>query len=185
MFLKVFFLRVGYSFLKLIIQYKKFQKLNLILLLKVIFSFSNIRTSLSISFLPLSYKILKILYRHLFGKHKHANITTIIFGLFSGILSIIMEEKTRLVKLFILSISVRVIHLIILSIINKYEIMQSNERIWDYIKFTFATFLIWSVYFLNPEFRPITGLFDKYSTYDKDSYELFEARVMRNSTRIV
>lgn len=93
MFLKVFFLRVGYSFLKLIIQYKKLQKLNLILLLKVIFSFSNIRTSLSISFLPLSYKILKILYRHLFGTDKHANITTIIFGLFSGILSIIMEEK--------------------------------------------------------------------------------------------
>jgi hypothetical protein len=79
---------------------------------------------------------------------------------------------------------VRVLHSLLLCLYKKFGILQKNSRVWDYLMFWASALFMWSIYFLNPGYKPITILFDKYANYPSD-FELAQAKFIRNSTRIV
>ncbi len=54
----------------------------------------------------------------------------------------------------------------------------------DYLKFLLASSTMWGIYFMNPDYKPITNLFDKYANYPTE-FERVEAHVLRQSTKIV
>merc|ERR1711976_54724 len=113
-----------------------------------------------------------------------SRLKTFIFGFIAGFISMLIEEKTKIVNFVIMSIFVRTIHAILLVLFKKFNIYQEDSTTMDYLKYLLAATLICSVYFLNPNYKPVTNLFDKYAHYPSD-YELKEAIAIRQSTKIV
>ena len=185
LFLKMFGLRTVYSLFLMIRSIKKpLTKITLMEILKSIFNKPNFRTCLSIGLLPFIFQNSKLIFDYILFFKNHQNFTVFISGFISAFISILIEEKTKLVNYLILSIMVRTIHSIILIIFKKYNIFQNTGKWWDYFVFLFSAILLWGVYFLNPGFTPITSLLDAYANYRNEAEKL-DAIGFRNSTRIV
>lgn len=188
-FLIVFGIRAIYSIIQLIrFKRKSFVKLTMNIFLGKIFNMSNLRTSLCVSFLPFSYKLLKLILNKMINfsdtDNSMSDILTFIIGFISAFISINLEERTPLVHYVILSIMVRVLHTSLQFLFKKLNIFQNTGKKWDFMVFLMAAVFMWSIYFLNPDYKPITDLFDKYANYANEE-ELAEAVRFRQMTKIV
>jgi hypothetical protein len=182
LFLKVYGLRIIYSFIK---NYKFLQKkFTFGEVLNTIFNIANLRTSLSISLLPLLFKIFRLGLKNILSLNKNSDLIVFLSALISALISINIEEKTKLVEYIILSIGVRVFHTLIIIFLKKNNLFQKTGKVWDYFVFLLSAILVWSVYFLNPGYAPLTNLIDSYANYRNEA-EKMEVVMMRNSTRIV
>jgi hypothetical protein len=185
LFLKIFGIRSVYSLFLLIKSWKKpLTKITLNDILKSIFNLSNLRTSLSVGLLPFLFQNLKFVFNKFSFFKNYSNFTIFLSGFISAFSSILIEEKTNLVNYIILSIMVRVVHSIILLIFKKYNVFQNTGKVWDYFTFLIASIFIWTVYFLNPDYTPVTSLIDSYANY-RNQTEKMDAIRFRNFTRLV
>lgn len=182
LFYKVYGIRILFSLFKFIKGggYKNFSIMNLI---TYIFNLSNLRTSVFVSLLPLLYKMIKK-FLTVLRRGKNENSIVFISAMISSFVSILFEEKTKFVNYVILTILVRAVHSSCVIILKRLNILQNTGKFYDFCIFLFSACLAWSVYFLNPRFKPITELFDKYANYTH-KHEIDSAIAFRNATRLV
>jgi hypothetical protein len=184
-FFKVFGIRTVYSLFLLIKSWRKpYSKITFINIVKSIFNLPNLRTSLSVSILPFLFQNIKFIFSQFSFFKNYSNFTIFISGFISAFCSILIEEKTNLVNYIISSIMVRVIHSIILLIFKKYNVFQNTGKVWDYFTFLIASILIWTVYFLNPGYTPVTSMIDSYANYRNEAEKSISVG-FRNCTRLV
>ena len=179
LFLKVYSGRILFS----LFQFFSRSKLNYNLknFLKVIFNLGNLRTSLMVSSMPLTFEVLK---RFLFKILKITNmdLLTFISGFLSSYIAICLEKKSKLLSYIVLAIAVRVVHS--MFIIKYKDSNRFQGTFWDFTFFLGASVLMIFTNFLNPSFQPITSLFDSYANYINQA-EKDQMNKMREIFRIV
>lgn len=158
-------------------------KFQLFSLFKKFFEFTNLRTVMSITFIPLLYKLINqfcSMLNYFENQHMKRRIVSIFI---SSFLSIMIEERTSMVNFVVLAIFVRVIHNVCNHICKRLNIFQSDTKLNSYIIFTFSSLLWFLCIFLHPSYKPISGLSDKYSNHIGN--EKAEMEHIRNITRLV
>jgi hypothetical protein len=182
LFAKVYSVRILFSLFKYLKSraYKNFSFMNF---MTYIFNLPNLRTSLFVSLLPLLYKSIKFVLNSTL-KLGNQNFIVFMSAMISSFISVSIEEKTELVNYVISTIFVRAVHAVAVIILKKLNILQNTGKIYDFSIFLFSAILAWSVYFLNPRFKPITSLYDKYANYT-EKHELETAIAFRDATRLV
>lgn len=149
--------------------------------LKVIFNMGNLRTSLMVSSMPLTFEVLKrFLFKFL--KITNMDLLTFISGFLSSYIAICFEEKSKLLSYIVLAIAVRVVHS--MFIIKYKDSNRFQGTFWDFTFFFGASVLMIFTNFLNPSFQPITSLFDSYANYINQA-EKDQMNKMREIFRIV
>lgn len=158
-------------------------KFHLFTLFKKFFEFTNIRTVMSITFIPLLYKLINQFSSYLNYFENQDTKRRIISIFISSFISIMIEERTSMVSFVVLAIFVRVIHNVCNHICKRLNIFQDDSKLNSYIIFTFSSLLWFLCIFLNPTYKPIAGLSDKYSNHIGN--EKAEMEHIRNITRLV
>ena len=175
-FAKAFGIRSIFSLLVFFSSIKK-QKISFSFILKKIFSLPNLRTSLFFSITPSLNRFLHYLYK------TDNKIFTFFAGFLSGLIGILIEEKTSLTNFVIFSILARVIH-IFLNIGLDYLGIDFSGK-----KASFTCFILVSIPFMllsfyHPTYEPIRKLMDTYANYIDDA-ERREVEHKRNKMRLV
>lgn len=151
-------------------------------LLSKIFGLSNLRSVACISLLPLFYKLLVILFEKI--KVLSKEIDRKLISIFiSSFICILMEERTQLVNYIILAIAVRVVHNLVSLLCKQMNIFQKETKLNNFLFFTMSSILWFLTIFLNPSYKAITGLSDRYSNFGPS--EMKEMTHVRSITRLV
>jgi len=182
LFAKVYSARILLSLFKFI-KSKAYKNFSIMNLMSYIFNLPNLRTSLFVSLLPLLYKGINF-FLNCVLKLQNKSLIVFISALLSSFISISIEEKTELMNYVISTIFVRAIHAVAVIFLKEMNILQTTGKFYDFSIFLFSACLAWGVYFLNPRFKPITSLFDKYANYT-EKHEIESAISFRDATRLV
>jgi hypothetical protein len=175
---KGFAIRTVYSLILLFSSYKKMKHIiSFPLIIKTIFSLPNLRTSLFFSITPSLNRLLHFLYK------TDSQIFTFFAGFTSGLIGVLIEEKTSLTNFVIFSILARVIHIFLIIGLDHFRINFSGK------KASFTCFLLVAIPFMllsiyHPSYEPIRKLFDSYANYIDDA-ERNEVEYKRNNMRLV
>jgi len=168
-FLKYYGFRTIFSFFQVYIMKSKSLSF-----FDLIFSMSNLRTTLFISALPLLYKLMiKFLGESKYGVFASAFI--------SGFICINIEEKTKLVNFLILSLMSRVFHGLLLKFNKKLEVELPGSSM-ELLFFTILSFIILYVSFKYPDFTAITQTIDNYANFGR--VEKYEINHLRRITKV-
>ena len=167
-FLKYYSMRVVFSFFQMYIMKSKSSPI-----IKLIFSFANLRTALFVSTLPVFYKLML----NVFGEGKYGVYFS---GFFAGLIGINIEEKTSLVNFLILSLLARVLHAMIIKFNERLKIDLEGKKM-EYIFFTTISTIILFVSFLYPQFKGISQTIDNYAQFGRE--EQYEIGHLRHITK--
>jgi hypothetical protein len=181
LFYKTYAIRILFSLYELIIKVG-LKGLGFENILKAILTLSNLRTCLSVSLLPLLFQTFKQILQNI--TKENINLTIIISGFLAGLISISIEQPTSLTKFIILSIFVRSIHSLMLMLMKKFNVFQDTGRLWDFTTYLIAAIAVYSVYYFNPSYEPMTKLINTYANFVDDS-EAREADAYKSLLRIV
>jgi hypothetical protein len=177
-FAKGFGVRTVYSLILLLSSYKKMKhRISFSLIFKTIFSLPNLRTSLFFSITPSLNRLLHFLYK------TDSKMYTFFAGFTSGLIGVLIEEKTSLTNFVIFSILARVIHIFLNIGLDYFKIDFSGK------KASFTCFLLVAIPFMllsfyHPSYEPIRKLLDTYANYIDDA-ERNEVEYKRNKMRLV
>ena len=169
-FLKYYGFRTIFSFFQVYVMKSK----KSLSFFDLIFSMSNLRTTLFISALPLLYKLMiKFLGESKYGVFASA----IIFGF----ICINIEEKTKLVNFLLLSLMSRVFHGLLLKFNKTLEVELPGSSM-ELLFFILLSFIILYVSFKYPDFTAITQTIDNYANFGR--VEKYEINHLRRITKV-
>ena len=180
-FSKAFAVRSVYTLVTYLSSIRK-KKFSLISLFKEIIALPNIRTSLFFSLMPSLNRLFNLELSKL-NTGLDVRVLTFIAGFTSGLIGILIEEKTELVNFVIFSVLSRVLHILINISMNQFKIDFGGK------KSSFLCFLLVSIVFIllsyyHPTFKSIKKIVDSYANF-VDENEIKEIEFKRNAMRLV
>jgi len=180
-FIKFYGIRMLYALYKLYSKIGKGKKeISFESIYDVIFSFSNLRTGLFGSVMPTLYKLLITLKDKLNIK-TNERLFIVLAGFISSLIGVCIEEKTSLVNFIILSVVMRLLHILINMGIDKFSIPYPGKLV-NFSAFLGVGVTLMLINFYFPQYKPIKKVVDGYALFNGTEFD--ELNFVRNTLKI-